>query len=69
MNFKELKSDDNKYHVTYAKIGDKPNFIVLDNDKELLYFINENIGKMNLFTINDIIIDINKIKINNKTIF
>ncbi len=61
ITFKELLKGDTEFNITYAKKGGTPKKTTLKKPEEVLSFISENIYEINLLSINDIILDIDKI--------
>lgn len=61
ITFKELLKDNDRFYITYNKKGGTPKHKIYDNPQDVLSFISENIYDVNLISINDVILDIDKI--------
>ena len=61
VTFNDLLKENDNFNITYAKKGCTPKKTTLETPEEVLSFISENIYDINLLSINDVIIDLDKI--------
>jgi len=61
VTFKDLLKDNDSFNITYAKKGTTPKQLKVDKVEDVLSFISDNIYEINLLSINEVILDIDKI--------
>jgi hypothetical protein len=59
--FKDLMIGYNNYNLTYARKGGSSNNVKFYTPEEVIRFLNENIYKIDILSINDTNIDVDKI--------
>ena len=61
VTFKDLLKENNTFNIAYAIKNGLPKHKTLDEPQEVLFFISKNIYEMNYLSINDVVLDIDKI--------